>query len=571
MRYLRMLTNAILAGALAAGFVGVIILQLNPHLPLSFPVLAALGRRLWIFYGVNTALLFYALIVVGQLFTREGISPGWLSLRLLAWSSTLVAATAAALMWHNLRGFATVSEEEATRRMAAGAAATAVCALLLLIIAVVHYSFGRRGSRVGGTLYALTIVAALGLPMAARGWGTAPSQPLRASAAVPPVRSEPMPRVVAVLLDGASLDFITPIAAEGRLPNFARMLEEGAAMHLSSQRPTQPGPVWAAVVTGMYPPRNGIRATERYRFGAGPEEITLLPDWCLSHVLVTLGVFEVVPQDSRAFRARPLWRVLSDLEVRVSIVGLPLTHPAPDVEGHLVSDRLHLWPDASLPFREEELVFPRDLLAGLPDALFDRPSTPPSAPAVGPLPRDLFYRRLAAAVDAGLAPTLRLIRYEGIDVAGHHYLRYARPDAFGDVNAQERQRLGPVLEQQYDAIDQELGAVMKTLDPGDLFLVVSGFGMEPQHPVKRLLARILREPPLGGTHEGAPDGFMLAWGRDVARGRLPLGAIVDVTPTILYFLGLPVARDMDGYARTDMFTPAFTRARPVTFIPSYGQ
>ena len=37
-------------------------------------------------------------------------------------------------------------------------------------------------------------------------------------------------------------------------------------------------------------------------------------------------------------------------------------------------------------------------------------------------------------------------------------------------------------------------------------------------------------------------------------------------------LGVPVYErdDMDGRARTDFFTPAFTGTRPVTFIPSYG-
>ena len=34
-------------------------------------------------------------------------------------------------------------------------------------------------------------------------------------------------------------------------------------------------------------------------------------------------------------------------------------------------------------------------------------------------------------------------------------------------------------------------------------------------------------------------------------------------------IGLPVARDMDGYARADLFTREFAAERPVTFIPSY--
>jgi hypothetical protein len=47
--------------------------------------------------------------------------------------------------------------------------------------------------------------------------------------------------------------------------------------------------------------------------------------------------------------------------------------------------------------------------------------------------------------------------------------------------------------------------------------------------------------------------------------------MADIAPTVLYFLGLPIGRDMDGRARTDLFTPAFTATRPVTFIPSYGR
>ena len=35
MRYLRMLTNAVLAGILAAVYLAILFLQLNPHLPLA--------------------------------------------------------------------------------------------------------------------------------------------------------------------------------------------------------------------------------------------------------------------------------------------------------------------------------------------------------------------------------------------------------------------------------------------------------------------------------------------------------------------------------------------------------
>ena len=40
---------------------------------------------------------------------------------------------------------------------------------------------------------------------------------------------------------------------------------------------------------------------------------------------------------------------------------------------------------------------------------------------------------------------------------------------------------------------------------------------------------------------------------------------------LLIMLGLPIGRDMDGFARTDIFQPGFTEVRPLTFIPTYDR
>ncbi len=116
-----------------------------------------------------------------------------------------------------------------------------------------------------------------------------------------------------------------------------------------------------------------------------------------------------------------------------------------------------------------------------------------------------------------------------------------------------------------------MGAVLDALAPGDLLVVVSGFGMQPMNPVKQAIGRVLGNPDFSGTHDRAPDGFLMAYGSAVEPGRRPRGSVVDVTPTVLYFLGLPAARDMDGFARADLFTRAFTADRPIVFIPSYSR
>ena len=44
---------------------------------------------------------------------------------------------------------------------------------------------------------------------------------------------------------------------------------------------------------------------------------------------------------------------------------------------------------------------------------------------------------------------------------------------------------------------------------------------------------------------------------------------MDVAPTVLYYLGVPIGRDMDGYARTDIFERPFTLGKPTTFIATH--
>jgi hypothetical protein len=93
--------------------------------------------------------------------------------------------------------------------------------------------------------------------------------------------------------------------------------------------------------------------------------------------------------------------------------------------------------------------------------------------------------------------------------------------------------------------------------------------MEPTALAKRLLARALGRPDFTGTHEAAPDGFLMAYGTNVASGSFGPGTVLDLAPTVLYYMGVDVGRDMDGFARTDLFLPAYVREHPVRYVASH--
>ena len=138
MRFLRMLTNSLLAGALGASYLTVLVLQLNPHIPIASDTTLRWLLTFVLFYGVHLAVLFYLMMMAREFFSMDTLSPGWASVRVLAWLAAALAAAAAALMWLNVRGFEAALGEVATRRMTSGAAATTASAVVLLGIAVAH-------------------------------------------------------------------------------------------------------------------------------------------------------------------------------------------------------------------------------------------------------------------------------------------------------------------------------------------------------------------------------------------------------------------------------------------------
>jgi predicted AlkP superfamily phosphohydrolase/phosphomutase len=567
-----MLTNSVVAGVLGAAYLTVLVLQLNPHIPLLSLTTWRWFLTLAMFYGVHLAVVFYLLMVVREFFSLDVLSPGWVSVRVLAWLIAAVAGLAALLMWLNVRGFGVSLDPVAARRMMVGSLAAGISAVVLLAIAIAHYSSGRRGGRVGAALFTIAVIGSLALPIAARGPALQSSaRSYTVHLATRPARP-PFPKMVVLLFDGASLEYIWPRAADGRLPHFARLIERGAEIDLATIRPTQPDPVWAAALTGMYPSKSGVRSAAAYYALGDNRPIDLLPDHCFSHALVSLGIVRDVPNSSAAWQSRPLWSILADAGVSVGIVRWPLTYPAQPVLGFLVADRFHDLIGSALEF--DRAAFPANIVPVARASFSEEGGVEPREEAPGDDPawlRDRGYRRALHSLRQRWDPQLIGLRYQALDQVGHRSWNAAQPRSAGDSSDEERRLAAQALDRAYLAADAEVGAAMGSLATDDLLLVISGFGMQRLNPLKQMLGELLGDRGVTGTHERAPDGFMLAYGTSVEPGRRSRGSIVDVTPTILYYLGLPVGRDMDGFARSDLFNRAFTGERPIAFIPTHNR
>jgi predicted AlkP superfamily phosphohydrolase/phosphomutase len=164
-------------------------------------------------------------------------------------------------------------------------------------------------------------------------------------------------------------------------------------------------------------------------------------------------------------------------------------------------------------------------------------------------------------------------------------LRYslAGREKNGKVRPAEREALRARLSADLGAVTYESGAPVFAVrdarpkekrEGADLVVVVLTEGATPGLRIggQRFAGAIESISRISGTHTRNTHGIFLAAGPDIDRGAKLEGIRVhDITPTLLYALGLPVAEDFAGKPRMDLFTPELRAANPLRTIHSWGR
>jgi len=362
--------------------------------------------------------------------------------------------------------------------------------------------------------------------------------------------------VLLLNFDGADLDTVLTMHAQGKLPGFARLIQEGAYGRLTSVLPCDAPVTRATLITGAMPHRHGVRSAATRRVLGSDAWFGVVPPG-IGFDLV-LSPFMTRRAAAASDRSAPaLWEMAVRSDGTGNAAGwdvdLDASGPAP------------------LLARAETPDWVGDLLD--PDAL--RLKEAPARALISEVARsgatDAAVLAALRSVEGGSGQGIAAFSFPGLDRLAHLFLRYARPGDFGNVSGRDIDLYGPVLERYYHRIDGIIGAALQAAGDRGFVFVTATHGIEVAPIPRRLLAELTGGERLSGVHDRAPEGFLFVHGPDVMRGAVfGRGSIVDVAPTVLYASGLPVARDSDGNILAGIFSESFTSSHPVTIIRTYG-
>jgi hypothetical protein len=341
---------------------------------------------------------------------------------------------------------------------------------------------------------------------------------------LPPLPEELSARknqVVVFGLDAANWSQLLPMLQQGRLPTLARLMEQGCYGHLKTLEPTVSPMIWTSVATGKGPDKHGIR-----------DFMVRVP-----------GREEPVLAGTAQRQSLAVWNILSHFGRRVGVVNWFCSAPAEAVEGFVISDmaaqgrRLEL----ARKSHSEELsqarpgyIYPETLEAlenTLPDFKADLSSLsrfarlepedearleeiqtyevgqPLSVLKYGYL-SDAYYHAMSQAIvsQAGNVDLL-LYYFNSPDALGHTLWKYAEPEGFPHVDAEDQRRFSDTIELYYEWLDELMSDILSAYPPDVNVICLSDHGMLGMPDVTTGVKRVI-----SARHSNHP--MVCAAGRD---------------------------------------------------------
>jgi hypothetical protein len=396
------------------------------------------------------------------------------------------------------------------------------------------------------------LAGAFGLLLAA-GPGTAePVDPPRLAVVPSGLRS------VLLAVDGVDTATVDRLAGAGRLPTFSTLQAQGVAT-LAADPDRDPARVWTTIATGQPPDRHGIRSLEsREVAGLTGRLRSDSSGWALlagATDILRLTRPAIASGDERLIPT--FWEVAARAGFRSAAAHWWATWPAPPNSGIVLSDRaiLRLEHPGALDAEIAPAALYERLQATWPDRRAKAIARAERLNLTGVSADIAAALRRSAELDAtivGLALEtsdgsldLLTVYLPGLDIA-QSALSGTSERGLTPASAAER---GPALERYYEFVDGLLADLVAAIPSKDRLVVLV---MEPG-----------RAAPVDAAGRFAISGAM-------ARTTRVTSASTSIAPTLLYALGLPVARDLAGAPATDLFDAAFVARFPIRFVDTYG-
>ena len=354
-------------------------------------------------------------------------------------------------------------------------------------------------------------------------------------------------KVTIIGLDGLSFDVMIPLINEEKLPNFAWLMEEGSWGKLKNFSPTEPVIHRTSFGSGKLPSKHRQLSLFRYRVLNSKQEFEVSPRFIFFGQLLNTKLLTRT-LTSPPYHSKDIWTIFKDNKTSHYVNDWPYygktPEPSPKAE-----TRFNL-------FFEDLKSDNSSIISKVRKAFFS----------------DFESEEQVMQIKTETQPQIVYFMLNGLNDVECLFYKYTFPDLFGNIEQDDINRYSTVIERYYQFYDDIIGKFLASRKEDELLVVYSPHGIEPIPLWRRVREWVFRRDEISAYYELAPDGVVFFYGKEIWRGRNIEGIrLIDIAPTLLNFLGLPIGKDMDGIVYSSIFRDEFKLENPVLYISSYEE
>lgn len=373
------------------------------------------------------------------------------------------------------------------------------------------------------------------------------------------ITPKPKPHVVLIGVNGMELDIIRPLILEGKMPNLAKVIKNGAYGKLRTVSAPNCPRVYTTISTSTKPEEHGITG---FLIGG-------------------------ITANTNMLKEEPIWSMLSKHGVTVGMANVPATFPVMPVNGYMISGMLTRGKNCEdgvlcAPKLSEveggEPVYPTTMKAGLlknvGDFYIDCERMPSAEELKGHEAEviDTWLKR----VDVIREQQTKLFDYllknhptdftwmaQSCEDRTGHWLYPIAPYNVG-YNPKINGIHQDAFPNQYIGFDKVLGTILQDVDENTYVIIVSDHGIKPLREFEETdpHANMDHEKttPVIAKHDFADGddvpGSFFAMGPGIKHDLRLMGfeaSVYDIAPTILHIYGIAQPEQMRGHVLTEIF------------------
>jgi Type I phosphodiesterase / nucleotide pyrophosphatase len=547
-RSTKLIINFFLSSLVFTYFIQILVLLLNPNISLQLSVkeFSLLFLNLYIFYGPLWFFLISSFFIVIQFFSEKKYPIGIFKPYTITYFLSFTVLIISFILYLNYDYY---------YNFMGGTAKAAYIRVLLINLALVitgivfvfFKKVNRKWIQVGFlTLLVLSIIHAYGSVVSNDILPLSPA-PVKESFALKkfvPAKFTPR-KIRIVIMDGVSLKLIHSQALDQKLLNFNLLLNNGVSGRIKTYKPNLTLSLLNTTLTGLNPAQFTPHSYYKFKFTDLQHEFDVRPRYIF-------------------FRKSPY--------INTTAFYKKMREPVLDnMKEHYENNRrqtvCYINPKGIDRYTERSLSRNNRFIPLFSELLR---KTELDDPKYLTLKKYFFLDDYLKRLIPDLMSTnifYSLVNLPGLGVISKYFYQYHMPDIFGSGSQDEAKikKYGWLIQKYYEYYDSIIGNLMSTTGENELLVILSFYEYEPLPVWRRILVNLFGQKDVYVYKSLNSQGTIMLYEKNALKKDYSLKSlsIYDIYPTLLYYSGFQLSKDLQGEVLREIFTDEFLLDNPI--------